>query len=145
MDLNTLGILVLGGLISYISYNIYLPDKKQVMISLNNQIGKTRSLQNKSGDSSMFTELLRRQTIQRVGRINFNKLKENFTQTGSKTGAIETFLITGIGQLPKSINITKCYTNPILNGGLPNSNPVYFINGGNPGDIANCIISGGNL
>ena len=60
------------------------------------QVGRTRSIQSKTGDASMATELSRRRAIQQSGRISKGKLKETRTSTGSTTGAYETFFLTAI-------------------------------------------------
>jgi hypothetical protein len=96
MDLNTLGILALGALGFYIGNTIVnTPSKIEPITPWNEQVGKTRSLQAK-GDASLATEMLRRRTIQALGRINPNKIKESRTLIGSTTGALETFMISGI-------------------------------------------------
>ena len=60
------------------------------------QVGKTRSIQSKTGDASMAIELSRRRAIQQAGKLNKSKLKESRTSIGSTTGAIETFFLTAI-------------------------------------------------
>jgi hypothetical protein len=101
MDLNTLGILALGALGFYIGNTVWNapPSKSEPLTPWNEQVGKTRSLQAK-GDASLATEMLRRRTIQALGRINKWKIKESRTLIGSTTGAIETFMISGICPLP---------------------------------------------
>jgi hypothetical protein len=101
MDLNTIGILALGALAyyGYTTVNTIQPVLNPTT-PWGEQVGKTRSLQSK-GDASLATELVRRRTIQSVGRLNPQSLKETRTLTGSTTGALETFMISGIcPQLP---------------------------------------------
>lgn len=62
--------------------------------------GKERSIQSKTGDASLRTELTRRQTIQGFGRVHPSKIKESRTSSGSYTGAIETFMISAICPCP---------------------------------------------
>lgn len=114
MIADILGVLFLAGIGSY-----FFSAKKPLEFKpiFNIQEGKTRSLQAK-GDASLHTELLRRRTIQRVGRLDYSKIKESRTQIGSTTGAIETFMITGICELPSCI----CPPDIILDGGGAVSN-----------------------
>lgn len=108
MIADILGVLFLAGIGSY-----FLSGKSpELKPAFNIQEGKSRSLQAK-GDASLHTELLRRRTIQRVGRLDYSKIKESRTQFGSTTGAIETFMITGIGNLPKQ----GCVSDIIYDGG----------------------------
>ena len=60
------------------------------------QVGRTRSIQSKTGDASMATELSRRRAIIQSGRLQKSKLKESQTSTGTSTGAYETFFLTAI-------------------------------------------------
>jgi len=60
------------------------------------QVGRTKYIQSKHGDASMATELARRRTVQRVGRLDPDKIKESRTSTGAATGAVETFFITSL-------------------------------------------------
>lgn len=55
--------------------------------------GKSKQIQSKTGDASMYVEKIRRQTIKTVGSLNPRLIKEFTYQLGSTTGAIETFLI----------------------------------------------------
>ena len=97
MDLNTLGIIALGALTYYIGYTSWNTPKPDInpVIPWGEQAGKTRSLQSK-GDISLYIEKLRRRTIQSSGRIDKQKIKESRTLIGSTTGALETFMISGI-------------------------------------------------
>ena len=96
MDLNTIGIIALGAL-AYYGYSTWNTTQPVLNTTTpwGEQVGKTRSLQSK-GDASLATELVRRKAIQSVGRLNPWKLKESRTSMGSTTGALETFMISGI-------------------------------------------------
>lgn len=101
MDLNTLGIIALSALSLYIGYTVTnISETKYVQSPVwNEQAGKSRSLQAK-GDASLMTEMIRRRVIQTAGRLDHLKIKESRTLIGSTTGAIETFMISGICPLP---------------------------------------------
>ena len=101
MDLNSLAIIALGALSAYIGYTTWnMPTVTYNAKPLwGEQVGRTRSLQAK-GDASMATEMIRRRTIQALGRINKYKIKESRTLFGSTTGAVETFMLSGICPLP---------------------------------------------
>ena len=99
MDFNIVGIsllTLLGFYISYKGYNTYTEITKKPISPWNNQEGRTRDLQSLRGDASQYIELRRRQTIQQAGRLQPYKIKETKTQLGSTTGALETFMISGI-------------------------------------------------
>lgn len=72
----------------------YSPTIPQLLVP--QQVGKTRSIQSKTGDASMATEKNRRRAIQGVGRIHPSKIRESRTSSGSSTGAMETFMLTSI-------------------------------------------------
>jgi hypothetical protein len=116
MDANILGIAFLIGLGTYFGYNQPIAKIDPIF---NIQEGKPKVIQSIRGDASMRTELLRRQTIQRVGRVKPQYIKENFTQSGSTTGYLETFMITGIGELPASV---PCISDIIYDGGSYSDN-----------------------
>jgi len=96
MDANILGLGFLGAIGMYFSY-ISMNSPSIVNVSpvtpWGEQVGKTHAIQSMHGDASMSTELLRRKTIQTVGRLKPMFLKENRTQLGTATGAVETFMI----------------------------------------------------
>jgi hypothetical protein len=98
--MDTIGLSVLGviGLyFGYVGWNHTAYVEPQRPASLwGEQIGRTRSLQTMHGDASMATELIRRRTIQASGRLNKSAIRETQTLIGSTTGAIETFMISGI-------------------------------------------------
>ena len=104
MILNIVGILVLGTL-AY--YAVNRNQSSVQNIPFNTDVSKSRSLVNKNSDSSMYTELLRRRSIQRVGRVKPQLIRESKTQFGSMTGYLETFIITGIGNLGTPQNCPK--------------------------------------
>lgn len=86
---------------------------KKVSVGVWNQsTGKERSIQSKNGDASMYTELRRRQTVQTSAKIHIPK--ETRTSSGSTTGAIERYCITGICPILENLYI-------IFDGGSDNS------------------------
>jgi hypothetical protein len=82
------GVLVLLGIGTYM-YRSVPPPIQQPLFNI--QDGKQRSLQAK-GDAGLYIEKVRRKAIKTVGLQDPQKLRENFTQTGSATGILETFL-----------------------------------------------------
>ena len=44
----------------------------------------------------------------------------------------------------RAVCVTKCFNNPILNGGTPSSVPSYFVNGGSPLSNPTCYINTSN-
>ena len=62
--------------------------------------GKSRQLQPKTGDTSLVTEFKRRMTIKTVGSLNPSKIKETRTSSGSLSGYVETYRISGINNIP---------------------------------------------
>ena len=116
MNLTTIGILALGILIAYGFYLQYTPSQKRPQVPSflwNESTGKERSIQSMNGDASMSTELIRRRTIQQNGRLDKSKLKETVTQKGSKTGAIETFMMSSLSPV-YSIERPVCPTSNLL-------------------------------
>ena len=100
MDLNTFGLLFLGSLGFYGTYQYWKTDVAAVPKTLKTpwgqQVGRTRPIQSKNGDASMATEARRRRTIQGASCEELYKLKESRTTTGSATGAIETYFLTSV-------------------------------------------------
>jgi hypothetical protein len=84
---NLFGILFLVGVGTYMARSV----PKPFVPIFNIQDGKQRSLQAK-GDASLYIEKVRRRAIKTVGLQNPEKLRENFTQLGSATGVLETFM-----------------------------------------------------
>ena len=100
MDLNLIALGLLSIPFLYLTY-LYFTLPKEVVPTKpaalwGEQVGRTRSIQSKTGDASMATELSRRRAIQQSGRLNKGKLKETHTSTGSSTGAVETFFLSAI-------------------------------------------------
>jgi hypothetical protein len=112
MILNILGILVLGGLVYYA---VSGSQSTSVSSFVSQSVSRSRTFVNKNKDSSMYTELLRRQAIQRVGRVKPGTIKETKTQSGSLTGYLETFIMTGIASL--GIETKTCPKDIIYDGG----------------------------
>jgi hypothetical protein len=88
MIANIFGILVLVSIGTYLSRTSKPPEFTPMF---NIQDGKQRSLQAR-GDAGLYIEKVRRRAIKTVGLNNPQKLKETFTQSGSSTGVLETFL-----------------------------------------------------
>jgi hypothetical protein len=100
MDLNTIAVGVLTILFTYGVYYAWKETRPVVQKTLvtpwGEQVGRTRPIQSKTGDASMATERTRRKTIFTSSRMYPEKIKESRTTTGSVTGAIETFFLTGM-------------------------------------------------
>jgi len=92
-----LGILLacLSGYVVYKSVQVSTPQGIPSFL-VAQDTGKSKQIQSKTGDASMFIERSRRKTIQASGRVNIQNLKESRTQFGSATGALETFFISAI-------------------------------------------------
>jgi hypothetical protein len=84
---NLFGVLFLVGVGSYMWRSI----PKPFVPLFNIQDGKQRSLQAR-GDAGLYIEKVRRRAIKTVGLQNPSKLRETFTQMGSATGILETFM-----------------------------------------------------
>lgn len=100
MDLNTLALSFLG---SVILYGIYLYRQstlkeipKTLVTPWGQQVGRSKLIQSKHGDASMFTEKKRRRAVQTAGNLNPAGIKESRTTTGSVTGSIETFFLSSV-------------------------------------------------
>lgn len=100
MDLNTIALGVLSILFTYTAYSVWKRTRpvvhKTLITPWGEQVGRTRPIQSKTGDASMATERTRRKTIFTSNRMYPEKVKESRTTTGSTTGAVETFGITGL-------------------------------------------------
>jgi hypothetical protein len=124
MDLNTLGISLIGSLVLYIGYQYQQFSKSNIIptalpkLLISQSTGKQRSLVAKTGHASMSTELQRRRVIQTIGVLT-NKFD---AKLGSVSGAIETYFITGICTCkpkppPPIIPPPICPTDELLDGG----------------------------
>ncbi len=92
-----------GALLLLVAYGAYIQYRaipsvtpKTLITPWGEQVGRTRPIQSKTGDASLATERLRRKTIFTSSRMYPEKIKETRTSTGSTTGALETFGITGL-------------------------------------------------
>jgi hypothetical protein len=102
LTINTVSIGFFGLLFMYGAYQYwrlpndvkYGPTIPQLLVP--QQVGKSRSIQSKTGDASMATEKNRRRAIQGVGRLHPSKIRESRTTSGASTGAMETFMLTSI-------------------------------------------------
>ena len=134
MNLNSIFILILSIPILYLGYLYFtlpvsaIPEKPQFLWG--EQVGRTRSIQSKTGDASMATELYRRRAIQTAGRLDKAKIKESRTSSGSTTGALEAFFLTSICPIVCK-NIPCCpVSNEILDGGNAFSEYSPVLDGG---------------
>jgi hypothetical protein len=100
MDLNTIAVGVLGILLTYGVYYAWKSSQpvvhKTLVTPWGEQVGRTRPIQSKTGDASMATERTRRKTIFTSNRMYPEKVRESRTATGSVTGAVETFFLSGM-------------------------------------------------
>ena len=100
MDINVLSIGILGLGIAYMGYQMYTtpkifiekqPDRSGLLVA--QDTSNSKQIQSKTGDASLTTERIRRKAIQGHGTLHKSRIRETRTQTGSTTGAIETFFI----------------------------------------------------
>jgi hypothetical protein len=99
MGLNTIFLSMFGLMFVYASYVAWTtpipitfnPMRSGLLVA--EDVGKSKQIQSKTGDASMYVEKIRRGTIKSVGSANPLSIKETTYQLGSTTGAIETFLI----------------------------------------------------
>ena len=116
--MDVIGLSLLGALGLYASYVTWthtpVTEPQRPPSLWGQQVGKTHAIQSMHGDASMSTERVRRRVIQSSGRLNKSAIKETKTLLGSTTGAIETFMISGICP---PLCIPKCPTDIIFDGG----------------------------
>lgn len=99
MDLNTIFLSLFGVLALYAGYSIWTRPSSVVFNPIRSGLlvaqdtGKSKQIQSKTGDASMYVERVRRQTIKTVGSMSPELIREGRTTLGSTTGAIETFFI----------------------------------------------------
>ena len=99
MGLNTIFLSLFGLMFVYAGYTAWTTPIPAVFNPLRNgflvaqDVGKSKQIQSKTGDASLYVEKLRRQAIKTVGSAKPLSIKESAYQKGSTTGAIETFLI----------------------------------------------------
>ncbi len=98
--MNTIAVGVLGILLTYGVYYAWKSSQpvvhKTLVTPWGEQVGRTRPIQSKTGDASMATERTRRKTIFTSNRMYPEKVRESRTATGSVTGAVETFFLSGM-------------------------------------------------
>jgi len=98
MDLNTIFLSLFGLMFAYAGYIVWLSPSPVIFNPIRNGLlvaqdtGKSKQIVSKTGDASMQVELNRRRAIQTNGRVK-NKFNANL---GSISGAIETYMISGI-------------------------------------------------
>lgn len=128
---NLLGLSAIGLLIAYFSFTTSIHDKVQE-IPWNQETGKSKNIQSKTHDMSLYIESTKRKVINSAGKLNLKKIKENRTQKGFSTGALEC-MMTVCPLLP------CCPTDKIYDGGLSSSNQQCVLDGN-----GNIIEDGGN-
>lgn len=102
MYLNLIGLGLISIFFAYLGYYAWRPlpieiDPVRYGLLVAQDTGKTKQVVSKTGDVSMQTELRRRRTIQTIGRVT-HKFRANL---GSVSGAVETYMISGICICPK--------------------------------------------
>jgi hypothetical protein len=105
MNINIFGFGILSLVILYFLYQYrvfnatgYIPTRSGLLVP--EQVGKTRSIQSKSGDASMHTEYSRRKAIIYGMSGQHDRIRESRASTGSTTGALEAFFLTAIASPP---------------------------------------------
>ena len=97
MYLNLIGLGLLGMFVAVLGYYFHFaePTKKPQRSGLlvAQDTGKSKHIQSKTGDASLSIQERRRKAIHYIGQKEKYKLRESHLQTGSTTGAIETFFI----------------------------------------------------
>ena len=97
MYLNLVGLGLLGIFLGVLGYSFHFaepakkPQRSGLLVA--QDTGKTKHIQSKTGDASLVTQERRRKAIHYLGNKETYKLRESRVQTGSTTGAIETFFV----------------------------------------------------
>jgi hypothetical protein len=148
MNLNIIGISAISIIFLFLGYFVWdsssptlIPSVPGFLVAVDTR-KTSHYIQSKTGDASMKTELTRRRAIQAAGRLDYSKIKETRTSSGSTNGVLETFFLTSI--CPKLKCISSCITGHI-DGGDPTSLSNQFIDGGDPFSNPFCFIDGGTL
>ena len=110
MYLNLIGLGLVSVFVAYFVYSAWQPASKVLNpirsgLLVAQDTGKSKQIQSKTGDASMRTELNRRRAIQTVGLAKPKTIRESTYQTGSTTGALETFFLSSICPRPS----WECY------------------------------------
>ena len=132
MNLNVICIGLMSLILAYAFYSIpAAPVKPSLPFMLApQQVGRTKHIQSKSGDASMFTEKSRRRAIIHAMAGKRNTIKETRVSTGSTNGSLETFFLTSIVNNPISDVVEKiCYS--IFDAGGVESEYCYVVDGEN--------------
>jgi hypothetical protein len=116
-----IGISILGLLLLYFSFN---SSPKVEIIPWNEETGKSKHIQSKTHDMSLYIEKKKRQTIHTAAKLNVKKIKESRTQFGSQTGALE-FMMTICPPFCEQI----CCKDTIYDGGSSSSNECCILDG----------------
>jgi hypothetical protein len=130
---NLLGLTAIGLLITYFSYTTSIHDKVHE-IPWNQETDKSKNIQSKTHDMSLYIELKKRKAINSAGKLDLKKIKENRTQKGFSTGALEC-MMTICPPLP------CCPSDKIYDGGSSNSSNICILdgNGNIIGDAGNAL------
>lgn len=166
-----IGILVLSILATFITYRVLDVYRKVQPIDPNlppylvpQQVGRTKVIQSKTGDASMFVESQRRKAIasQRYcgNTLSLPKkaIRETRTSTGSHTGYLDAFMISKMCEIAPVVNIPDpkipsffvfeggnadtSVTDSILDG---NSNGGILYSGGDANTYQPGQFDGGNI
>lgn len=131
MDLNMIGIGVIGLVLAYAFYTMQRerqkPDLPSILVP--QQVGKTKHIQSKNGDASMATERSRRRAIIYGMSGQRDRIKESRVSTGSTNGSLEAFFLTAIANPPTISQIVEkiCYS--IFDAGGAESEYCYVVDG----------------
>lgn len=144
MNLSVIGAGVMIILILIFGWVSYKYEAKPVppdisRFPFNQTTGKERSVVNKTGDSSMWTESARRTVIGKAYRPSWcfgsKPIKETQHTTGSTSGVVEAFFLSAFGRVCPDIctdvvydgNVPEdCCSTLIYDGNEQNSNAVIF-------------------
>jgi len=136
---NLLGLTAIGLLIAYFSFTTSIHDKVQE-IPWNEETGKSKTIQSKTNDMSLYIELKKRKTINSAGKLNLSKIKENRTQKGFSTGALECMM-----SLCPPICPTKiCCPDLVYDGGTATLSSEQCVLDGNPLCCPDLVYDGGS-
>jgi hypothetical protein len=124
---NLLGLTAIGLLITYFSYTTSIHDKVHE-IPWNQETGKSKNIQSKTHDMSLYIELKKRKAINSAGKLDLKKIKENRTQKGFSTGALECMMTI----CPPICRQQICCPDLLYNGGSAFSTEQCVLDGNMP-------------
>jgi len=133
MNLNVICIGFMSLMIAYAFYSIpSAPVRPNLPFMLApQQVGRTKHIQSKSGDASMFTERSRRRAIVYGMSGKRETIKETRVSTGSTNGSLEAFFLTSIAdpRIPTISEVVQkiCYS--IFDAGGADNEYCYVVDG----------------